>query len=42
MDFLAGQCVGLVQEIKPAAEIVREVVRQAAQILAVRGRRFAV
>ena len=42
MDFLAGQCVGLVQEIKPAAEIVREVVRQAAQILADRGRRLAV
>lgn len=33
MDFLAGQSVGLVQEIKPAAEIVREVVEQAAQVL---------
>jgi hypothetical protein len=33
MDFLAGQSVGLVQEIKPAAEIVREVVEQAAMIL---------
>src|SRR5262249_47493718 len=33
MDFLAGQSVGLVHEIKPAAEIVREVVEQAAKIL---------
>lgn len=33
MDFLAGQSVGLVHEIKPAAEIVREVVDQAAAIL---------
>jgi hypothetical protein len=24
MDFLAGQSVGLVNEIKPAAEVVRE------------------
>jgi len=36
MDFLAGQSVGLVQEIKPAAEIVREVVEQAARVLAER------
>lgn len=33
MDFLAGQCAGLVREIKPSAEIVREVVRQADRIL---------
>src|SRR5215467_6201716 len=33
MDFLAGQSVGLVNEIKPAAEVVREVVEQAVQIL---------
>lgn len=33
MDFLAGQCVGLVREIKPAAEIVREVVQGAALVL---------
>lgn len=36
MDFLAGQGVGLVQEIKPAAEIVREVAAQAERILAAR------
>jgi NAD(P)H-dependent flavin oxidoreductase YrpB (nitropropane dioxygenase family) len=35
MDFLAGQAVGLVQEIKPAAEIIREVATQAEHILAV-------
>ena len=33
MDFLAGQCVGLVREIKPAAEIIREIVQEAARIL---------
>jgi len=33
MDFLAGQCVGLVREIKPAGEIVREVVEEAARVL---------
>lgn len=33
MDFLAGQGVGLVREIKPAAEIVRDVVQEAARIL---------
>ena len=33
MSFLAGQCVGLVNEIKPAAEIVREVVVQMERIL---------
>ena len=36
MDFLAGQSVGLVNEIKPAAEVVREVVEQAAHVLAER------
>jgi len=34
MDFLAGQSVGLVNEIKPAAEVLREIVEQAVQILA--------
>jgi nitronate monooxygenase len=36
MDFLAGQAVGLVQEIKPAGEIIREVAAQAEDILAAR------
>src|SRR5215467_5291521 len=36
MDFLAGQSVGLVNEIKPAAEVVREIVEQAAHVLAER------
>jgi hypothetical protein len=36
MDFLAGQSVGLVNEIKPAAEVVREVVEQAVHVLAER------
>jgi NAD(P)H-dependent flavin oxidoreductase YrpB (nitropropane dioxygenase family) len=34
MDFLAGQSVGLVRAIKPAAEIVREMLEQAARIIA--------
>jgi NAD(P)H-dependent flavin oxidoreductase YrpB (nitropropane dioxygenase family) len=34
MDFLAGQCVGLVRELKPAAEIIGEMGRDAARILA--------
>jgi nitronate monooxygenase len=38
MDFLAGQCVGLVQQIKPAAEIIREVVEEAGRILTERAR----
>lgn len=33
MDFLAGQSVGLVKEIKPAAEVIREFVEGARQIL---------
>lgn len=33
MNFLAGQGVGLVKEIKPAAEVVREFVEGARQIL---------
>jgi NAD(P)H-dependent flavin oxidoreductase YrpB (nitropropane dioxygenase family) len=33
MDFLAGQSVGLVQELKPAAEIIREMINGAEQIL---------
>jgi NAD(P)H-dependent flavin oxidoreductase YrpB (nitropropane dioxygenase family) len=36
MDFLAGQSVGLVNEIKPAAEVVREIVEQAEHVLAER------
>jgi nitronate monooxygenase len=36
MDFLAGQSVGLVHELKPAAEIIREVVEQAKKILIAR------
>ncbi|MBI2804268.1 MAG: nitronate monooxygenase [Planctomycetes bacterium] len=33
MDFLAGQSAGLVSEIKPAAEIIREIVVQGESIL---------
>jgi NAD(P)H-dependent flavin oxidoreductase YrpB (nitropropane dioxygenase family) len=33
MDFLAGQGVGLVREIKPAGEIVRELVDEAQEII---------
>jgi nitronate monooxygenase len=33
MDLLAGQSVGLVREIKPAGEIVRELVEEARQII---------
>jgi NAD(P)H-dependent flavin oxidoreductase YrpB (nitropropane dioxygenase family) len=33
MDYLAGQSVGLVKEVKPAAEIVREFLEGARQIL---------
>jgi nitronate monooxygenase len=33
MDFLAGQGVGLVHEIKPAGEIVRELVDEAREII---------
>lgn len=33
MDFLAGQGVGLVREIKPAGEIVRELVEEARQVM---------
>jgi len=36
MDFLAGQAVGLVQEIKPAGEIISEVAAQTEDILAAR------
>ncbi len=32
MDFLAGQCVGLVREVKPAGEIVRDMVQEAVRI----------
>ena len=38
MNFLAGQCVGLVREVKPAGEIVREMVQDAARILDERAR----
>jgi NAD(P)H-dependent flavin oxidoreductase YrpB (nitropropane dioxygenase family) len=33
MDLLAGQGVGLVREIKPAAEIVRDLAEEARQIV---------
>jgi nitronate monooxygenase len=33
MDFLAGQCVGLLNEIKSATEIVRKIAQQAGRIL---------
>jgi enoyl-[acyl-carrier protein] reductase II len=33
MDFLAGEGVGLVREIKPAGEIVRELVAEAREIM---------
>ena len=36
MDLLAGQGVGLVREIKPAGQIVRELVEEAQQIIAQR------
>jgi NAD(P)H-dependent flavin oxidoreductase YrpB (nitropropane dioxygenase family) len=41
MDLLAGQGVGLVGEIKPAGEIVRELVDEAQQILSQRLARLA-
>jgi NAD(P)H-dependent flavin oxidoreductase YrpB (nitropropane dioxygenase family) len=40
MALLAGQGVGLVREIKPAAEIVQELVEGARQIQAFRDRFF--
>ena len=36
MDLLAGQCVGLVREVKPAGQIVRELVEEAQQIISQR------
>src|SRR5262249_30731164 len=36
MDLLAGQSVGLVEEIKPAGQIVRELVKDARQIISQR------
>ena len=36
MDLLAGQGVGLVRELKPAAQIVRELVEEARQIISQR------
>jgi NAD(P)H-dependent flavin oxidoreductase YrpB (nitropropane dioxygenase family) len=36
MDLLAGQGVGLVREIRPAGQIVRELVEEARQIIAQR------
>jgi nitronate monooxygenase len=38
MDLLAGQCSGLVRQIAPAAEIIQELVQQAAEILTERAR----
>jgi len=34
MDLLAGQSVGLVREIKPAGQLVHELVEEARQIIA--------
>jgi nitronate monooxygenase len=42
MDFLAGQCVGLVHEVKRAADIVREIEQQAAQVFREGGRQFGI
>ena len=36
MSLLAGQGVGLVDEVKPAGQIVRELVEEAQQIIAQR------
>jgi hypothetical protein len=36
MDLLSGQGVGLVREIKPAGQIVRELVDEARQIISQR------
>jgi NAD(P)H-dependent flavin oxidoreductase YrpB (nitropropane dioxygenase family) len=36
MDLLAGQAVGLVREVKPAGQIVRELVEEARQIISQR------
>jgi NAD(P)H-dependent flavin oxidoreductase YrpB (nitropropane dioxygenase family) len=36
MDLLAGQGVGLVKEIKPAGQIVHELVEEARQIISQR------
>jgi NAD(P)H-dependent flavin oxidoreductase YrpB (nitropropane dioxygenase family) len=36
MDLLAGQSVGLVREVKPAGQIVRELVDEARQIISQR------
>jgi len=41
MDFLAGQCSGLVRQIEPAAVIVREIVEEAVRILTERARQVA-
>jgi hypothetical protein len=41
MDFLAGQCSGLVRQIEPAAVIVREIVEEAVRILTERAQQVA-
>jgi hypothetical protein len=38
MDFLAGQCSGLVRRIEPAAVVVRDIVDEAVRILTERAR----
>jgi hypothetical protein len=38
MDFLAGECSGLVRQIEPAAVVVHEIVEEAARILTERAR----
>jgi hypothetical protein len=40
MDFLAGQCSGLVRQIEPASVVVREIIEEAARILTERVRQI--
>jgi hypothetical protein len=40
MDFLAGQCSGLVRQIEPAAVVVRDIVGEALRILTERARQI--
>lgn len=42
MDFLAGQSVGLVREVKPASEIIRELAEGAREIVAQLAKRVGV
>ena len=40
MDFLAGQCSGLVRQIEPAAVVVKDIVEEAIRILTERARQL--